>query len=107
MINIDDFKKVELKVAKILKAEEVEGSEKLLRLDIDLGDEKRQLVAGIKKFYKPEELEGKEIIVVANLETRTLMGLESQGMLLAAKDKEGNISLLRPDKDVEPGSPIS
>ena len=107
MINIDDFRKVELKVAKILKAEEVEGSEKLLRLDIDLGDEKRQLVAGIKKFYKPEELEGREIIVVANLETRTLMGLESQGMLLAAKDKEGNISLLKPDKEIEPGSPIS
>ena len=107
MININEFKQIELKVARIIKAEEVEGSDKLVRLDIDLGDEKRQLVAGIKKFYKIEDLEGKEIIVVANLEPRMLMGLESQGMLLAAKDKEGNISLLQPDKEIDPGSTIS
>ena len=105
MITYDDFKKVELKIAKIIGAEEVAGAEKLLKLQIDLGGEKRQIVAGIKKTYQANDLIGKEIVVVVNLEPRMVMGLESNGMLLAASDENGPI-LLRPDKEVPPGSGI-
>jgi len=105
MINYDDFKKVELKVAKIISAEEVAGAEKLLKLQIDIGSEKRQIVAGIRKVYQPSDLIGKEIIVVTNLEPRMVMGIESNGMLLAASDDNGPV-ILRPDKDVPPGSGI-
>ena len=105
MINIDDFKKVELKVAKVISAERVEDSEKLLKLEVDLNDEKRQIIAGIGKAYNPEDLTGKEIIIVANLEPRSLMGLESQGMVLAANAESGPV-LLIPDKEVVPGTEI-
>jgi methionyl-tRNA synthetase len=105
MINFDDFKKVELKIARITEAEEVAGAEKLLKLQIDLGAEKRQIVAGIKKSYQAKDLIGKEIVVVVNLEPRMVMGIESNGMLLAASDDSGPV-LLRPDKDVQPGSGI-
>jgi len=101
MINYDDFKKIDLRVAKILAAEKIEGSEKLLKLQIDLGSEQRQLVSGIAKSYAPEDLIGREIIVVANLEPRQIMGIESQGMLLAA-DHDSPI-LLVPDKELPPG----
>ncbi len=104
-ISFDDFQKVELRVAKVLEAERVEGSEKLLKLQVDLGDEKRQVVAGIGKAYAPESLIGREIVVVANLEPRKLMGLESQGMLLAASDENGPV-LLVPGKEVPPGTGI-
>ena len=105
MLTFDDFKKVELKVARIIEAEEVSGAEKLLKLQIDLGSEKRQIVAGIKKSYPAKDLVGKEIAVVVNLEPRMVMGIESNGMLLAASDDTGPV-LLRPDKDVPPGSGI-
>ena len=105
MIAFDDFKKVELKIARIIEAEEVAGAEKLLKLQIDLGGEKRQIVAGIKKSYQARDLIGREIVVVANLEPRMVMGIESNGMLLAASDDTGPV-LLRPDKDVPPGSGI-
>ena len=104
MINIEDFKKLELKVAKVIEAEPVVGSDKLIRLQIDLGEEKRQVVAGIGKGYTPEELIGKKIVVLTNLEPRMLMGFESNGMLLAAHG-DGPV-LLIPDKDVLPGSSI-
>ena len=107
MINYEDFSKVELKVAKILTAERVEGSEKLVKLQIDLGEEQRQLIAGIGKQYTPEDLIDTQIIIVANLEPRKLMGLESQGMLLAAHGPEGEPILLRPDKETPNGSQIS
>ena len=105
MISIDDFKKVELKVVKVISAERVEGSEKLLKLEVDLGGEKRQIIAGIGKAYNPEDLTGKEIIIIANLEPRLLMGLESQGMVLAVNDASGPV-LLVPDKEVAPGTEI-
>ena len=104
MVSFEDFKKIELKVARILEAEEVENSEKLLKLKIDIGEE-RQLLAGIKKFYRPEELVGREIVVVANLEPKKLMGLESQGMLLAAS-VDGKPVLLKPESEVLPGTGI-
>lgn len=105
MISYDEFKKIDLRVAKILKAERVEGSDKLLRLEVSLGQESRQIIAGIGKAYAPEGLSGKEIAIVANLEPRVLMGLESQGMLLAA-DNDGKPVLLSPDNEVPPGSII-
>ena len=104
MISIDDFRKIDLRVAKVMSAERVEGSEKLLKLQVDMGEEKRQILAGIGLFYTPEAMIGKEIIVVANLEPRTLMGFESQGMLLAAKDDRP--VLLTPDTEVPPGITI-
>jgi len=106
-INFDDFKKVELRVAKIINAERVEKSDKLVKLEVDLGSEKRQVVAGIGKAYAPESLIGKAIVVVANLEPRKLMGLESQGVVLAAHDENDLPVILVPDKDVPSGSSIS
>lgn len=103
MINYEDFKKIELRVAQILEAERVENSEKLIKLQISVGEEKRQIIAGIGKFYSPEELINKKIIIVYNLEPKTLMGLESQGMLLAASNEE-TIALLVPDKDINAGA---
>lgn len=105
MINIDDLKKIELKVVKIVSAERVEGSDKLLKLEVDLGTEKRQIIAGIGKAYNPEDLIGKEIVVVANLEPRSLMGLESQGMVIAANSESGPV-LIVPDKEVVPGTEL-
>ena len=105
MINFEDFQKVDLRVGKIIEAEKVKDSEKLLKLQVDLGVEKRQLVAGIGQFYQPEDLIEREIVVVVNLEPRVMFGLESQGMLLAADD-EGKPVLLKPDKEVPPGTQI-
>jgi methionine--tRNA ligase beta chain len=105
MVNFEEFQKIDLRVAKIISAERVEKSEKLLKLEVDLGEEKRQIIAGIGKVYNPEDLIDKEIVIVANLESRNLMGLESQGMLLAA-DLEGKPVILMPEKDVPPGAKI-
>jgi methionine--tRNA ligase beta chain len=102
MATYDDFSKLELKTAKVVSAEKVEGSEKLLKLKILLGDEERQIIAGIGKSYQSEELVGKTIVVIANLEPKKLMGLESQGMLLAVSADSGPV-LLMPDKEVESG----
>lgn len=104
-IAYDEFKKIELKVAKVLEAKRVEGSDKLLQLKVDLGGEWRQIIAGIGKVYDLADLPGRQIIIVANLEPRQLMGLESQGMLLAVDSPEGPI-LLCPDKKAPSGSNI-
>lgn len=106
LINIDEFDKADLRVGKIVEAERVEGSDKLLKLQIDLGEEKRQILAGIGKAYLPEELINKSVVVIINLEPRMMMGLESQGMVLAVKDNN-NLSVLFPDKEILPGSKIS
>ncbi len=103
-IAFDDFKKADLRVAKILEAEAVAKSKKLVRLQVDLGFEKRQIVAGIVKHYSPEDLVGKTVIVVANLAPAKLMGVESQGMLLAAHDGDQIVLLTA---DAAPGSDIS
>ena len=107
MIEYSDFQKVELKVAKILEAEKIEDSEKLIKLKVSLGEEERQIIAGIGKVYEPENLINKEIIVVANLAPRQLMGTESQGMLLAAHGENGDPVILIPEKETPPGSKIS
>lgn len=115
MIPFDDFAKVELRVAKVISAERVPNSEKLLKLIVDAGEANlpalptgqaggRQIVAGIGKAYAPESLIGREIVIVANLEPRLIMGLESQGMLLAASGDSPVI--LIPGKEVPPGAKI-
>jgi tRNA-binding protein len=106
MISIDEFRKVELKVATIKSAEPHPNADKLMLLQVDLGTEQRQICAGIRNHYTPEELVGRQIVVVANLETATLRGLESQGMLLAASD-EGRVVILSPEKAVQPGAKVS
>ena len=106
MITFEDFKKLEIRIGKILSAQKVEGTDKLLKLEVDMGKEKRQLVAGIAQYYKPEELINKQIPVLVNLEPRKIRGVESQGMLLAATEGEAPI-LLHPDKEVSSGSLIS
>jgi methionine--tRNA ligase beta chain len=106
MISIDEFRKVELKVATIKSAEPHPNADKLMLLQVDLGTEQRQICAGIRNHYTPEELVGRQIVVVANLETAKLRGLESQGMLLAASD-EGRVVILSPEKTVQPGAKVS
>ncbi|MGC8899796.1 MAG: methionine--tRNA ligase subunit beta [Candidatus Micrarchaeia archaeon] len=86
----------------IISAEKVAGTEKLVKMQVDTGDEKRQLVAGIAKDYSPENLVGKTIVVAANLKPKKVFGIESQGMLLAVEDETG-ISLLTTDREVKPG----
>ena len=106
LITIDQFFQVQLKVGTVVEAEEVPKSKKLLRLQVDLGEEKpRQIVAGIKEWYSPENLKGTQVCVVANLKPAKLMGMLSEGMLLAAKDDEG-LCLIRPEKPRKPGSAI-
>ncbi|MFA6423536.1 MAG: methionine--tRNA ligase subunit beta [Patescibacteria group bacterium] len=107
VISYDDFSKLNLKVGKIIKAEPIEESEKLIKLEVDLGEESpRQILAGIKLHYEAEELVGKNIVVIANLEPRKLMGLESNGMLLAAGGSTGKPVLLTTLEDIAPGSEI-
>ena len=106
LIEFSEFAKTKLKVALVLKAEKVEGADKLLKLEIDLGDEKRQIVAGVAQFYTPEQITGKKIIVVANLKPAIIRGIESNGMLLAAK-KGKQLALVTPDGDLPPGADVS
>ena len=94
-----------MKVAKVSEAEEVEGSDKLLKLKVSLGSEERQIVAGIKKYYKPEELIGKKIVIVANLKPAKLKGIESQGMVLAAGDGD-IVRVLTVDDEIELGADV-
>ncbi|MCZ6507476.1 MAG: methionine--tRNA ligase [Acidobacteria bacterium] len=105
MISIDKFFEVELKVATVVEAEPVPKSEKLLQLTVDLGDEQRTVVAGIAKQYEVGDLVGRQVVVVANLQPATLMGIESQGMVLAASD-EGKPVLLHPDSQVPDGTRV-
>jgi len=105
-ITSDDFAKVEIRVAKIIKAENIKKSNKLTRLIVDLGKEKRQLVAGIAKHYSPDELVDKKVVILVNLNKIKLMGIESNGMILAA-NTDDDISLLTIDKDIPLGTQIS
>ncbi|MCD6483043.1 MAG: methionine--tRNA ligase subunit beta [Candidatus Aenigmarchaeota archaeon] len=107
-ISFSEFKKVQMKVGKVIDAERVEGSEKLIKMIVDFGTEKRQAIAGIAKWYGPGELIGKKFVFVINLEPKKMMGLESQAMILAAMDEEGNLALVTLDKpNIKEGSPIS
>lgn len=112
MINIDDFSKVEMSVGKVLEAESIEGSEKLLKLRVDFGEEDeigqptvRQVLSGIAKWYQPQDLIDKSFVFVTNLEARSMMGLESQAMILAASN-DSEVVLVEPNKPIKPGSKI-
>ncbi|MFA6714975.1 MAG: methionine--tRNA ligase subunit beta, partial [Victivallaceae bacterium] len=105
LVTIDEFFKTSLKTAKVLAAEKVEGADKLLKLQIEVGSEKRQLIAGVAQFYTPEEIVGKNIVIVANLQPAKIRGIESQGMLLAAKDGK-NLKLVTVDGDIPSGSSV-
>jgi methionyl-tRNA synthetase len=106
-IGIEDFQKVQLKTARVLAAERVPKSNKLMRLQVDLGSEQRQIVAGIAGKYEPEALVGRNVVIVANLKPAKLMGVESDGMVLAATVGEaGEPSLLEVAADVPPGSKV-
>jgi len=105
MITFDEFKKIEIKTAKILGVKDHPEADKLYIIDIDLGDEKRQIVAGIKKHYVPEELVGKDIVVVVNLEPVVIRGVESNAMLLAGSNNEA-LSILTLDRELPSGSLI-
>jgi methionine--tRNA ligase beta chain len=103
MIPYEDFKKLDIRIGTIVSAEKIEGTDKLLKLEIDLGGERRQLVAGIAEVFDPGQVIGKQIPVLLNLEPRSIRGIVSQGMILAA-DVDGNPALLHPDREVPPGS---
>ncbi|MDP3982507.1 MAG: methionine--tRNA ligase subunit beta [bacterium] len=103
-ITFDDFAKLDIRVGTILEAEAVEGADKVLKLVVDLGEEKRTIVAGVAEFYQPERLIGKQVPILTNLEPKTIRGVESQGMILAADDEKP--ILLHPDKKIPNGSKI-
>lgn len=105
-IDFEQFMNVELKVARIIEAEPVPKSSKLMKLKVQIGPEDRQIIAGIAKAYSPEDLIGRQVVVVANLKTAKLMGLESQGMVLAADDEDGSPILLQPDKEAPEGTSV-
>ncbi|HTY43776.1 MAG TPA: methionine--tRNA ligase subunit beta [Patescibacteria group bacterium] len=108
-IDFSDWEKLDLRVGKIAKAEDIDGADKLYKLTVDLGKEigKRTICAGIKNHYSKEDLKGKKVIIFVNLAPRKLKGIESQGMVLAAVNEEhGKVILLTPEKDIEVGSKI-
>ncbi len=106
MINFEEFKNIDLRVAKIINVSRIEESEKLLKIEVELGEEKRIIVAGIANYYSPDELINKNVVIVANLEPRIMFGIESQGMILAVKD-EDKLSVLVPEKEVKSGLKIT
>ncbi len=105
-ISIDDFDKIQIRVGEVLQCESVKKSKKLLVSQIRIGEEVRQIVSGIAQHYKPEEMVGKKVAVITNLKPVKLCGVESQGMILAAGDDEGNLSVLTVDRDMIAGSEI-
>jgi len=105
-IPFDDFMKLEVRIGEVEEATLIPGSKNLLKLIVDFGSEKRQSVAGLLRYYKPEELVGKKFVFILNLQRRKLMGIESQCMVLAAEDNEGNVILICPEKDIAAGSRI-
>jgi methionyl-tRNA synthetase len=106
-IQFDDFGKIDLKVGTILAAEKVEKADKLLKLEIDLGFEKRTIVSGIALHFKPEEIVGKQVVVVANLAPRKMRGIESNGMILMAEDAEGKLHFVKPENVINSGAGVS
>lgn len=105
MINIEDFRKLELRVARIKDVQEHPNADRLYVIVVDLGDKTKQVVAGIRGSYTKEDLLGKEVVVVDNLEPAVLRGVESQGMLLAASDETG-ITIIRPERELKLGSVV-
>lgn len=105
-ISFEEFQKLDLRIGKVLEANQIPGSRNLIRMIVDFGSEKRQAVAGLLQYYKPEGLVGKKFAFILNLQRRKLMGVESQCMIFAADDEKGNVVLLEPEKDIAEGSRI-
>lgn len=105
-INLAEFQKIELRVGEIMQVERLEGTKALLVLRVNLGEEERTLVAGLAPYYRPEEMLGKKVVVLTNLEPAVIRGVKSEGMLLAADDGQGKVSLLTVDRDIAPGSKV-
>ena len=105
-ISFEEFQKLDFCVGKILEANQIPGSRNLIRMIIDFGTEKRQAVAGLLQWYKPESLVGRKCAFILNLQRRKMMGVESQCMILAAEDDKGNVVVLQPEKEIAEGSKI-
>ncbi len=105
-ISFAEFQKLDLRIGKIIEANQIPNSKKLMRIIVDFGSEKRQAVAGLLKWYTPEELVGKKCVFLLNLQRRVLAGVESQCLVLAAEDREGNVVVLVPEKYIAEGSKI-
>jgi tRNA-binding protein len=104
-ISIDEFHKLDIRVGRVVECEKVEKSRNLLKIIVDLGEERKQIISSISNYYTPEEMMGKQLIILNNLEPAKFMGLESQGMLLAVEDDKG-VSLLKPDREMAPGTRV-
>ena len=105
-ISFDEFQKLDLRIGKILEANQIPGSRNLIRMIVDFGTEKKQAVAGLLQWYKPEQLVNKKCAFILNLQRRKMMGVESQCMVFAAEDDKGNVVILQPEKDIAEGSKI-
>jgi methionine--tRNA ligase beta chain len=105
-ISFEEFQKLDLRIGKITEASQIPGSRNLIKIMVDFGMEKRQAVAGLVHWYKPEDLVGKKCAFILNLQRRVMMGVESQCMILAADDEKGNVVVLQPEKDIAEGSRI-
>lgn len=103
-ISFEEFQKLDLRIGKITEANQIPNSRNLIRIMVDFGTEKRQAVAGLLQWYKPQELVGKKCVFILNLQKRKVMGVESQCMILAAEDHQGSVVVLQPEKDIEEGS---
>jgi methionyl-tRNA synthetase len=105
-ISFDEFGRIDLRIARVLEAEKIEKTDKLLQLQVEIGGEQRQIIAGIAQNYRPADLIGKRVVVVANLEPATIRGIRSNGMLLAAENETGDLSVITVDRDIETGSAV-
>jgi len=105
-ISFEEFQKLDLRIGKILEANQIPGSRNLIKMTVDFGTEKRQAVAGLLQWYTPQDLVGRKCAFILNLQRRKLMGVESQCMVFAAEDDKGNVVVLQPEKDIAEGSRI-
>jgi len=105
-ISFAEFQKLDLRIGKIIEATQIPNSKKLIRIFVDFGSDRKQAIAGLLRWYKPEELIGKKCAFLLNLQKRVLAGFESQCMILAAEDNEGNVTILQPEKEISEGSRI-
>ncbi len=106
-IQFDDFAKMDIRVATVLEAEAVPKSKKLLKIKLDIGNEQRTVLSGIAEHFKPEEVTGRQVLYLANLAPRKMMGMESQGMILMAEDRDGSLTFVQPGKAIWNGGTVS
>jgi methionyl-tRNA synthetase len=106
-VSFDEFAKMDVRIGTVVTAERVEKSKKLLKLQVDTGIDKRTVMSGIAEHFSPEDIVGKQVTILVNLAPRKIMGVESQGMILMAADKDGKLRLLQPNEVVSPGSTVS